>query len=380
MGDQGSGLLPDGRIISILLPNLRGGGAERIAVNLANAFLARGFVVDVVLLASGGELQALLHPGVRVVDLGVKRMRDLFGPLRRYLRERRPDALLACMWPVTVIAVAARMAARVPTRVVVAEHINWAVAKIGDRTLRERPLTRRVLRSTMWLAYPHASAVVCVSAGASLALARISHFDANRITTIYNPIVDANSARPHDKPDEPASWCVGSHRRILAVGTLKDIKDYPLLFRALAKVRESVDARLLILGEGRARPSLEALLQDSSVADAVDMPGFVGDTAPYFAHADLHVLSSMGEGFGNVIVEALDAGTPVVSTDCPSGPAEILDGGRYGRLVPVGDAEALAAAIIQALAEPPDRAALRARARDFSIDSAAERYLDLLLP
>lgn len=367
-------------VIAILLPNMRGGGAERVVVNLANAFVARGFTVDVVLLVSGGELQSLLAPGVRVVDLGVKRIRNLFGPLQRYLRDRRPDALLACMWPLTVIAVAARVAARVPTRVVVAEHINWAVAKIGDRTLQERPLTRLLLRATMWLAFPRASAIVCVSRGATEDLARIAGLEVARITTIYNPIVDAKALRTDLVPTEPASWCGGVHKRILAVGTLKDIKDYPLLFRALAKVRQSVDARLLILGEGRARPSLEAWLASSDIADFVEMPGFVPDTAPYFAHADLHVLSSMGEGFGNVVVEALDAGTPVVSTDCPSGPAEILDDGRYGRLVPVGDADALSTAIIEAVSEAPDRDALRARAREFSIDRAADLYLDLLLP
>ncbi|MBB6599048.1 glycosyltransferase [Luteimonas sp. MC1825] len=366
--------------VAILLPNMRGGGAERVVVNLANAFVTRGFAVDVVLLVAGGELQALLDSRVRVVDLGVKRMRHLFAPLRRYLQQRKPDALLACMWPLTVIAVAARMAARVPVRVVVAEHINWAVAKIGDKTLQQRPLTRRLLRTTMWWAFPHAAAVVCVSRGAAVDLAKVSRFEARRITTIYNPIVDSNAATLHEPPGTPVSWCTGDHRRILAVGTLKDIKDYPLLFRALVKVRESVDARLLILGEGRARPSLEALLATLPIARYVSMPGFVPDTAPYFAHADLHVLSSMGEGFGNVIVEALDAGTPVVSTDCPSGPAEILDGGRYGRLVPVGNADALAEAMLDALAETPDREALHRRAREFSIDRAADLYLDLLLP
>jgi len=164
------------------------------------------------------------------------------------------------------------------------------------------------------------------------------------------------------------------------VGGLKREKDFPLLLHAFSRLRNKVDARLLILGEGDERSALEALIRELGLQEPVFLPGFVPDTVPFHAHADLFVLSSSNEGFGNVIVEALEQGTPVVSTDCLSGPAEILEGGRYGTLVPVGDVEALAKAMEDALTHPHDTEALKRRAQDFDVGRIADQYLDLLLP
>lgn len=358
--------------IAIVLPDLRGGGAERVAVNLANSLVQRGFAVDMVMMSATGEFLADLRPEIRVVDLHAKRLRGALFPLVHYLRQTRPDAMLACMWPLTVIAPWARKLAQVSTRVVVAEHTTWS----RDEIVRS-VLARWQVRATMHISFPRAGGVVAVSHGAADDLARFAHLDRDAITVIYNPVV--GEAKPSISESlAPADWWSGPHRRVLAVGTLKTIKDYATLLAAFAQLRQRVDARLLILGEGDCRPALEAQARQLGIEDSVFMPGFVKDPSPYYQHADLHVLSSTGEGFGNVIVEALEAGTPVVSTDCPSGPWEILEGGRYGRLVPVGDAEALACAIERTLAEPVDREALKARAREFSVEKAAERYLALL--
>jgi glycosyltransferase involved in cell wall biosynthesis len=148
---------------------------------------------------------------------------------------------------------------------------------------------------------------------------------------------------------------------------------------ALFKLRRTVDARLLILGEGERRDKLAAQIRALGLGDAVFMPGFVKDTAPYFERADLMVLSSISEALPTVLIEALAAGTPIVSTDCPSGPREILAGGRYGRLVPVGDAEALAAALAASLVAEHDRRLLIERSEDFSIDEATDQYERLLI-
>src|SRR5690606_26732556 len=137
---------------------------------------------------------------------------------------------------------------------------------------------------------------------------------------------------------------------------------------------------LCILGEGEERPRLQALVDALGLDGRLLLPGYQSDPAPWYAHADLFVLSSDHEGFGNVIVEALEQGVPVVSTDCPSGPREILEGGKYGTLVPVGDAAALASAIDDALSREHNHDALKRRAQDFSVDKAADAYLDLLLP
>lgn len=360
--------------ISLLIPNLIGGGAERVAVNVANALVRRGHAIDMVLFQAEGELMGDLDPAVRVVDLGVKRVRWALPPLVRYLRCARPDAMLANMWPLTLKAIWARALARVPTRVVVAEHTTWSRSELLDR-----PALSWQVRTSMHHFFPKADGIVAVSNGAADDLARFARLDRRSISVIYNPVVGPE--RPvTDEVLRPAGWWNGPHKRVLAVGTLKAIKDYATLLGAFAVLRQQVDARLLMLGEGECRAALEEQVRRLGLEGSVFMPGFAKDTAPYYQRADLHVLSSTGEGFGNVIVEALEAGTPVVSTDCLSGPREILADGQFGRLVPVGDVPALATAMAESLASPHDRAALKARAQDFTIDKAVDQYLQLLLP
>lgn len=359
--------------IAILLPDLRGGGAERVCIYLANEFVARGLNVDLVLMEAAGELLPLVDPRVRVVDLAASRARNVPVPLSRYLRRERPAAVLANMWPLPIVAQIARWRVRSHARVVAVEHTTWSRSELYVKWWK-----RAQIRLSMRLFYPRLDGIVAVSHGVADDLSRISGVPRAAITTIHNPITgaggDASSA-----PALPDAWRDGTHARILAVGTLKAIKDFPTLLRALARLRETRDARLLILGEGAERPSLEALIDALGLRGAVFMPGFWADTRPYYAAADLFVLSSAGEGFGNVIVEALEQGTPVVSTDCPSGPREILEDGKHGTLVPVGDVEALAQAMDAALSRDHDREALKRRAQDFSVDKAADAYLRLLL-
>jgi len=235
------------------------------------------------------------------------------------------------------------------------------------------------VRTTMHYSFPATDAVVAVSRGAADDLVHFAGLDRASIHVIYNPVVgDAHTFA--DEPLAPEAWWSGGHKRILAVGALKPIKDYATLLSAFERLRHRLDARVLILGEGSCRAKLEAQIKHLGLQDSVFMPGFVRDLTPYYRRADLHVLSSSGEGFGNVIVEALDAGTPVVSTDCQSGPREILMDGKYGSLVPVGDPESLAAAMHNALSSTHDIELLKARAQDFSIDKAVKQYLDLLFP
>ncbi len=365
-----------GSALDILLPDLRGGGAERVCLNLANEFAGRGLPVRMVLMRAEGELLPLLDPRVEVVDLGVTRARNALWPLLRHLRQARPAALLANMWPLTFVAVLARVLARVDCRVVAVEHTTWSATPL----LAARRTALSFKASMRWL-QPRADALLAVSRGAADDLAQFAGLPPGSVQAQYNPIVARAPRVASNTPmDRETAWWHGSHRKLLAVGTLKADKDFPTLLRAFARLRQQVDARLLILGEGEERPALQALVHELGLEHAVELPGFVVDTAPYYARADLFVLSSTHEGFGNVIVEALDHGVPVVSTDCPSGPREILQDGKYGTLVPVGDVDALAQAMLAALHAPHDPAALKARARDFAVDTIADQYLDHLLP
>ncbi|SHL76545.1 Glycosyl transferases group 1 [Paracoccus solventivorans] len=208
-------------------------------------------------------------------------------------------------------------------------------------------------------------------------MASLSFMTPSRMTTIHNPVrvLPSPAADALDQAD--ALWGVPPGRRILTVGNLKEVKNHPLLLRSFAQIGDA-QARLMILGQGGNEGKLRALAEELGIIGRVIFAGFHADPAPFYASADLFVLSSDYEGFGNVIVEALSFGLPVVSTDCPSGPAEILDGGRFGRLVPVGDAAALARAMAAALAEPADQVLLKRRAADFSPEIAARSYLSAL--
>lgn len=359
--------------IAFLLPNLRGGGAERVAVNLARAFVTRGFAVDMVLASAEGELLPLLPPEVTVIDLKAPRFRSALLPLVRYLRDRQPTALQARMWPLTVIAILARRLARVPTRLVVSDHI------VLSEQYGHLAATFAVLRATTRWLYPLADVRLLVSKGAADDLAALSGLRRDSLDVVYNLIPPLPAPSPAAAAEADALWGSDGAVRIVSVGTLKHQKNHALLIRAFALFRRERHARLMIIGEGECRAELMALAAAQGVADDVLLPGFRREPWPLVATADLFALSSDYEGFGNVLIEAMRLGVRVVTTDCPSGPAEIIDHGRYGELVPPGDAAALAAGMERALAADHDPDLLRERADTISGSTVVDRYLELLL-
>lgn len=364
-----------GERIAIAIPDLRGGGAERVSLNLANAFAARGLAVDLVLMRAKGELMALLDPRVRVVDLEADRVRNVVLPLIRYLRASRPTSMLANMWPLTVLAILAKLVARAPTRIVPVEHVVLSRSEISWR-----PVHMALLKLFSRLLLPYADGIVCVSNGVADDLAILAGMPRGKIITIYNPIVaERDSVVTGTLSTHAKAWADATFR-VLNVGTLKEQKDQRTLLRAFAILSNRIDAHLLVLGTGALHSELVALSSSLGIDHRVTFAGFAPEPASYYRHANLFVLSSAWEGFGNVIVEALEQGTPVVSTDCKSGPREILDDGKFGALVPVGDVDALARAMEVALSVTHDRDALKLRAQDFSVDKAADAYLELLQP
>ncbi|MGC9418252.1 MAG: glycosyltransferase [Rhodovulum sp.] len=360
-------------MISILLPDLRGGGAERVNIDLAHEFVRAGHAVEFVLMQARGELLGEVQTSFSVVNLGTPRARGVPLALARYLRQRRPDSLLAAMWPLTVIAPVARGLARQRCRVLVSEHNTLSVQyrDWGGAHLI-------AMRLSMALGYRLADARVGVSAGVVDDIAALSGLSLQAFSVIHNPVP------PRPEPDTATMtgaehlWAGPPGARIVTVGSMKAQKNHPLLLRAFAQL-DRPDARLMFVGDGTGRDALQRLACELGIADQVIFAGFQPDPTPFYRTADLFVLSSDYEGFGNVIVEALSCGTPVVSTDCPSGPAEILADGEYGRLVPVGDASALAQAMEATLADPPAPDRLKARARDFAPEKAASRYLELMV-
>jgi glycosyltransferase involved in cell wall biosynthesis len=354
--------------VALFLPDLGGGGAERVVLAQARELVRRGHRVDLILVREGGALLELLPAEVNVIAFRRRRIFSAILPLAGYLRSVRPDALHAVMWPSTVIAVVAHILARSRARLMVSDQVTLSQQVRDARQLA-------ALRWTTRLFYPRADYRVTCSIQAANDLAPLARIPRRSIEVITNPI--EAPAKIATTPAVEQMW--GSGRpRIVTVGSLKAQKNHALLLQAFARLDGHPAARLMIVGEGQLRPELEALAQELGIADRVAMPGFFLDPWPFLASADLFVLSSDYEGFPLVLAEAMRAGLRVVSTDCISGPAELTDNGRYGRLVPCGDPDALAKAIAAALAEPPQPKRQRNRAIAMAGPAQIARYCDLL--
>ena len=342
-------------------------------LNLASGFVKQGMSVDLVLVKAQGEYLHRIPTNVRVIDLHANRVLTSLFPLVRYLRAVKPDNLLSAKDYANVVAIMAKLFARVPTQVVVTVHTTLSKHVQYAPRFRERVIVPLLAR---WL-YPYADDIVAVSSGVADDLAQFLKLSRNHIKVIYNPVVTEELFAAAQEPVDHPWFTSGSSPVILSVGRLTKAKDYLTLITAFAKVRNQRKVRLIILGEGEERPHLEDLVRRLRLEKDVWLPGFVDPPYPYLARASLFVLSSIWEGLSTAIIEALALGVPVVSTDCPGSPREVLDDGRFGKLVPVGNAEALADAILQILETPYDPALLKERAKHFSVDNAVAQYLAL---
>jgi glycosyltransferase involved in cell wall biosynthesis len=391
---------------AFLLSDLSGGGVQRIVTVLARTFAARGARVDVVVCDPRGQLAADLPAEVNVVPLhrcGPLRARlavwqadrtaarllarSMLSPkhgsdtlaylpsLAAYLRKARPHTLFAATPYLNIEAVLARRLAAVGTRVVISERNHFSSGK------PRKDWRRRHLAPAMGHCYRQADAIVAVSEGVADDLVRSIGIPRAAVTVLHNPTLTPDLALRRAEPVQHPWFAAGGPPVLLNVGRLAHQKDHPTLLRAFARVRRRRPARLMIAGKGDPKhiERVYRLAAELGIRDDVDVLGFVRNPLPYMARATVFVLSSRFEGFPNVLLEALACGTPVVSTDCPSGPSEILDHGTYGALVPVEDAPALADAIEATLDHPPDPEKLRARAAMFDYDCAIARYQAVLL-
>lgn len=356
--------------VTIYLPNLDGGGAERIMVSVANGIAALGHSVDLVLASATGTYLSEVSDTVNVVDLGKRRVVASLPALTRYLRSNAPDAVLSAINHSNIVALLARKLAGVRCRIVVSERNAPSRSLAGGRVATlMRVLTRKL--------YPSADAIVCVSQGVQREMEDLLKLPPEKLTTIYNPLEIDRIASLRDAPTGH-DWL--DHKTapvIVAVGRLTAQKDYPTLLRAFALLRRDRTAKLIVVGEGEDRTRLETLASELAIAADVAFVGFKQNPFAWMAASDLYVLSSAWEGLPGALLQAMACGARIVSTDCRTGPDEILENGRWGRLVPVGDPEAMAAAMDAALDDvsPPD---VRARAEAFRPEYAIAAYAGIL--
>ncbi|MGQ9659179.1 MAG: glycosyltransferase [Thermochromatium sp.] len=348
-------------------------GVDRLARHLLPALVRRGYRVDLLKVRKHGPHLEHCDPAPRIVDLGTTHTLLALPAVVRYLRRERPTVMLSDKDRVNRLALAARALAGTPTRLILRSGITISV-DLASRGALERWVQRQSMRHL----YRFADRVLVPSLGAADDMAAYTGLERARIRAVPSPVVPSplfEASLPI--PDHP--WYAPEQPPlILSVGELCGRKDFATLLRAFARLRARRPARLMILGEGRHRERLLALAKSLGVEDDFALPGFVPQPYAYMAHAALFAFSSRWEGLPFAVVEALAVGTPVVSTDCPSGPREILDGGRYGPLVPVGDDVALAEAMRTTLADPLPRAMLQQAARRFEIETATSAYLDAM--
>lgn len=405
MAPQGTRQVVQKRRVALIFGSFRTGGVARVMLTTAAGLLERGIAVDLVVGRSHGDMKADVPKGAKIVELrrsnrllakgqaiaaNIYKSGELLawrapGKIRylpslvSYFREAQPDAVLAATSPFNLMAVWARRLAQVRCRVVVSEHNQLSHGNQGIVWKYDSP--PRILG----LSYEEADAVVAVSNGVADEMSEHTGFPRGEIATVYNPIALDKTAALAQQPLDHPWFAAGEPPVVIGAGKLTPRKDFATLIRAFARVRGQRRARLIVLGgprdaakDGDYVQNLKVLARELDVERDVDFVGFVANPLAYMSRADVFVLSSAVEPFGMVLIEALACGCPVVSTDCPSGPAEILQGGRYGPLVPVGDDGAMADAILSVLDKPLPKSKLQARASMFGVQRAVDQYVGLM--
>ncbi|GAA4460343.1 glycosyltransferase [Nibrella saemangeumensis] len=355
--------------ITLLYLNLNQGGVQRMMVNVANYLHANGYDVTVVLCRQEGHYQDILNAGIRIVSLESDSRLSLIRFLTTYLKKEKPDVLFTAVPHLNNIALLSRALARVDTRIIISERSN-TVEEFNKSPLSAYKLSFGLIP----ILYRFADAIIAVSKGVADDLSKVALIPRSTISVIYNP---AFSPKLLTEAIEPVNdrWLANKeYPVIVGVGRLTEQKDFGLLIDAVYQLNQLRPVRLLIIGEGPLRDELQRKIDGYKLANFVRMVGFQGKPTAWINKADAFVLSSKWEGFGNILVEALAAGTTIVSTDCKSGPAEILADGKYGYLVPVSNVPALADAIKYALDNPLPKTMLQERAKEYDVSIVMKKY------
>jgi glycosyltransferase involved in cell wall biosynthesis len=361
--------------VALVVGTFEGGGAERIQINLAEYFLSKGLEVDFVVCRNTGPLAQLIPNGVRIVSLEAGRV--LFGLSRylEYLRAARPRAVLSSVENANIVACFGKRMSR---------HDHKLYIRIDNLLVQGRSIWRELPRWWRLLlvaaAYGAATGIIAITGDIRKQLKALLWIGHQRILLMYNPVITSRFEALSLEEAPLLSGMDPDRKTVIAVGRLHRQKDFRTLLKAFGLVRQAYDSQLLILGEGPERDALRAEAEVLGISDRVHMPGFIANPLPYVRNASVYVMSSAWEGLPGALIEALATGTPVVCTDCSSGPREILADGAFGALVPVGDASELSQEILEALRSPHKGVseALAMHLKNFGLAQAGDQYLKLV--
>jgi len=359
--------------IALFFPTFTPGGIERCFLNLAEGFLEQGIAVDIVVADRRGSFESQIPNGVRVIDLRAGRVLKSVVPLIKYLRRYSPDVLLSGHTHANIVAVWSAKLSFTDTRVAIGVHNTLSQSRDN------RSLKSKFVGFSFPIVYQYADFIIAVSKGAADDIIQISKLTPKDIEVIYNPVIGSEFTALMNETVSHPWFSDPSTDVILGVGRLVEQKDFITLISAFDQIQQSnPNARLVIVGQGKEANQLDQFIKSRGLENEVQIISFIENLYAMMNYADIFVLSSRWEGFGIVLVEAMATGTPVVSTDCPNGPAEILRGGEFGALTPVADEDALASAIEKTLLDPIDSSKLVDRAMDFEQSVIVNEYLSVL--
>jgi glycosyltransferase involved in cell wall biosynthesis len=360
--------------IALFIPTLDGGGAERVMLLLAEEFLVRGYQADLLLANAVGPYLKQIPSKIRLIDLNSKKPLTAIPALINYIRKERPYAVLSSLFHANLALLWAIKLARISVRCVVRE-ANTISFDLSVSKNISTPMISWLIRRC----YPWADAIVSLSHGVADDLSITTGLPRDNIKVIYNP-VDVQSIQKKAKEETDHPWFNENKPPvIIGIGRFCEQKDFLTLIRSFSIVIQQKDARLIILGDGDMRPQLELLIQDLKLTDKIDLPGFRDNPYSFLARSAVFVLSSKWEGLGNVLIEALACNVPIVATNCKCGPGEVLQQGKYGKLVPIGNPKALADKILEVIdGNFPKFNKNEALAR-FKKDIIAEKFINLLI-
>jgi len=345
-------------------------GVDRLVKNLVPCLVKRGYLVDVLHVRKHGPYFDNPPPGVRIIDLGSRHTYACVGAVIRYLRKYKPAAMLSDKDRVNRTALVAKFIAGTPTHLVLSQGTT-----ISIMLAHRKRLDRWIQRWSIGHLYTLANKVIVTSQGVADDMSSYTGLDHDLIEVVPSPIADNSYFENQQKLPAHPWFNDGEPPVIIGVGELSKLKDYATLIKAFAIIRQSRPCRLMILGEGTQRNNLQALADKLGISADLELAGYIENPYPFMAHAKLFVHTSLLEGLSSVIVEAMALGTPTVCTDCPSGPAEILQNGKYGQLVTMGDSDQLAEAMIETLDKPLPRHILQEAARPYEIENSTSAYL-----
>lgn len=360
--------------LTLLIESLYNDGVGKMRLHLMNEIVRRGYMVDLLLHDMHSPYLASVHPAVRRIAFASAHSIIGVPSVALYLRRARPRALLTQRVRLNKLALRARSLAFVNTPVFVTINVNMT-SKFEHQSASKRRRQTDYMRRY----YPRNDGIIAVSRGVAQDAAALIGIAPERIQVLPNPTVTPELAGKAAQPLDHPWFAPGQPPVLVAAGRLMIEKDFPTLIRAFARVCSTTACRLIILGEGPDRTKLETLAAELGVAESMALPGWLPNPYQYMARAAVFVMSSTREGSPNALIEALAVGAPLVSTDCPNGPREVLEDGRHGRLVPVGDAAALADAIVHTLQDPiGTRESRIAAAQRYTVERSATLYLKAL--